>query len=271
MTAARPPLGQHFLVDRKAVRRIVAALAPRPGEPLLEIGPGRGALTGALLEAAGRLAAVELDPSLAARLRRRFDPDCLLLFEQNVLRLDPSAVLDALGATSGARLVVAGNLPYHISKPLAQMMIRERARIDRAALMFQREVAARLTAAPGSRSYGPLGILAGMAYRIELLFDLPPRAFSPPPQVVSSVTRWSVRESPPLTGEEEQRLRTVLAVCFARRRRTLRNNLRSRFGDEAHVDRLLAGAGIDGGLRAEAVSPTAFRRLAARWGESTLL
>jgi 16S rRNA (adenine1518-N6/adenine1519-N6)-dimethyltransferase len=271
MTPARPRLGQHFLVDREAVRRIVAALAPRPGEALLEIGPGRGALTAPLLDAAGRAAAVEVDPGLAARLRRRFDPGGLRLFEQNILRTDLAAVLETLAAPPGARLLVVGNLPYHISKPVVQMLIRQREHVDRAVLMFQREVAARLTAPPGNRRYGPLGILAGMAYHIEVLFDLPPRAFAPPPQVVSSVTRWSVRRSSPFDGDEERQLRSVLAVCFARRRRTLRNNLRSRLADDARVDRLLADAGIDGGLRAEAVSPSGFRRLAARWEEIPLL
>jgi 16S rRNA (adenine1518-N6/adenine1519-N6)-dimethyltransferase len=264
-------LGQHFLIDRGAIRRIVTALALRSGEPVLEIGPGKGALTGELVRAAGRIAAVEIDPMLALRLRQQFDAERLFLFEQDVLRLDLAAVLDALGTTGDARLVLAGNLPYRISKPVAQMLIRNRQRIDRAVLMFQQEVARRMTAAPGGRNYGPLSILLGLTYRIEMLFDLPPRAFSPRPGVVSTVTRWRKRVQRQLTREDERRLRTVLAGCFARRRRTLRNNLRAVFGDEQRVARVLAAAGIDGGLRAEAVPPDGFLRLAALWDEAALL
>lgn len=264
-------LGQNFLIDRGAVRRIVAALAPVRGEPVLEIGPGKGALTTDLVRAAGRIAAVEIDPALVSRLRSRFDADRLLLFEQDVLRLDPGAVLDALGTQAGARLIVAGNLPYRISKPVAQMLIRHRRRIDRAVLMFQREVANRVTAAPGGRNYGPLSVLLALTFRIEKLFDLPPRAFSPRPRVVSTVTRWQVRGDRSLNEEDERRLRTVLAACFARRRRTLRNNLRAVFGTDQRVARILADAGIDGGLRAEALPPADFLRLAALWDEAALL
>jgi 16S rRNA (adenine1518-N6/adenine1519-N6)-dimethyltransferase len=271
MMASRRSLGQHFLIDRRAARRIVGALDPRPGEAVLEIGPGRGALTGDLIRAAGRIAAVEFDPTLAARLRAEFDTQHLLLFEQDVLTLDPAAVLTALGAARSARLVVAGNLPYAISKPVVQKLIRQRGRIDRAVLMFQREVAERLTADPGGRHYGPLGILAGLSFRIEILFDLPPRAFAPPPRVVSAVTRWRESEDRRLSGDQEQRLRRVLAVCFARRRRTLRNNLRAAGVDASRLERLLAAVAVDGELRAEAVAPSAFVRLAALWDEPSLL
>jgi 16S rRNA (adenine1518-N6/adenine1519-N6)-dimethyltransferase len=268
---SRRSLGQHFLIDRHAVRRIVAALEPRADEHVLEIGPGRGALTGELVRVAGRMAAVEFDATLVAGLRQRFDGDRLVLFERDVLRLELGAVLSALGAAHDGRLVVAGNLPYSISKPIVQMLIRERSRIDRAVLMFQREVADRITAGPGSRDYGPLGILAGFAFRIESLFDLPPRAFTPRPRIFSTVTRWSPRHEPSLGEGFERKLRGVLAACFARRRRTLRNNLRSALADPSAVDRLLAAAEIDGELRAEAVPPAGFLRLAALWDETPLL
>lgn len=264
-------LGQNFLIDQGAVRKIVAALAPIRGEPVLEIGPGKGALTGHLVRAAGRIAAVEIDPWLVSRLRSRFDADRLLLFEQDVLRLDPQAVLDGLGAQGGARLVIAGNLPYGISKPVAQMLVRHRRKIDRAVLMFQREVANRVTAAPGGRRYGPLSVLLALTFRIETLFDLSPRVFSPRPRVVSTVTRWEARGDRSLNEDDERRLRTVLAACFARRRRTLRNNLRAVFGTDQRVARILAEAGIDGGLRAEAIPPAGFLRLAALWDETALL
>jgi len=256
MSRSKPPLGQHFLIDQAALGRIVDALELRSGDWVLEIGPGRGALTDRLANAVDRLAAVELDRLLAARLRRRFAESRLVLFRQDALKLDLHEVLEALGAPPEARLTLAGNLPYGISKPIVQKLIRARHRVDRAVLMFQREVAARLTAVPGHRAYGPLGILAGWAFRIERLFDLPPRAFSPPPEVVSTVTHWVARPPGPRNDQEEARLRTVLAACFARRRRTLRNNLRAAVGNDARVDRLLTETGIDGELRAEVLPPS---------------
>ena len=154
---ANKKLGQHFLVDRGAVKRIVEALGPRAGEPVLEIGSGHGVLTGPLIDAAGRIAAVELDPGLASMLRKQHDPSKLILFQQDVLDLDLAEVLGSLGAPDDRRLAVVGNLPYNISKPVVQKLIRDRRHIDRAVLMFQREVATRIIAGPGSKSYGPPG------------------------------------------------------------------------------------------------------------------
>ncbi len=262
---AKKALGQHFLVDRGAVKRIVDALGPHAGEPLLEIGPGRGVLTGPLIDAAGRIAAVELDDELAARLRSQHDPSKLILFTRDVLRLDLGEVLGSLGAPDGKRIVVAGNLPYNISKRVAQKLIRDRQHVDRAVLMFQREVATRLTADPGGRSYGPLSVLANLTYHVDALFDLPPHAFTPRPRVVSSVTRWRRRSGPALEPERERRLRAVLAVCFARRRRTLRNNLRAALRDDRRVEHLLAAIETPGDLRAETLEPAVFLRMADHW------
>jgi 16S rRNA (adenine1518-N6/adenine1519-N6)-dimethyltransferase len=255
-------LGQHFLVDRQATARIVRALEIAPGDPLLEIGPGRGALTASLIEAAGRIAAVEIDRHLAADLRGRFEESRLHLVVGDVLGLDLHRLLRELGSCE-ARLVVAGNLPYEVSKPIVQKLIRERESVDRAVLMFQREVAERLTAPPGGRRFGPITVLAGLCYEIEILFHLAPRAFHPPPKVESSVTRWRRRSDLRLDGELENRLRRVLAHCFARRRRTLRNNLRAALLDDTQVDQLLERVGLDGTRRAETLSPQAFLRLAA--------
>ena len=267
---AKKALGQHFLVDRRAVKRIVEALGPRAGEPVLEIGPGHGVLTGPLIDAAGRIAAVELDQELAAMLRTRHDPSRLILFTHDVLCLDLGQVLSSLDAPDGRRLAVAGNLPYNISKRVVQKLIRDRQHIDRAVLMFQREVATRLTADPGGRSYGPLSVVTTLTYHVEALFDLPPRAFVPRPRVVSCVTRWRRPADRALEPERERRLRTVLAVCFARRRRTLRNNLRAALGDDRRVEHLLAAIDTPGDLRAEALEPAVFLRMADRW-DATLL
>lgn len=264
MHSRRRTLGQHFLVDAGAVARIVGALDPREGEPILEIGPGRGVLTEALLGATRRMAAVEIDEALGDLLERRFAAERLVVLRGDVLRTPFSAVLAALGA-DGGRLAIAGNLPYSISKPVVQKLVAERDTVDRAVLMFQREVARRLTAKPGSRDYGPLGLLAGRVYEIRGLFDLKPRAFRPAPSVDSTVTVWARRPGPPLTADEEARLRACLAACFHSRRRTLRNNLRGALGDDQRVERLLSATGTDGERRAEELAPEVFAHLAAAW------
>jgi len=255
----RKRFGQNFLVDPSAVSRIVAALAPTPGETVLEIGPGRGALTEALLAAVPALFAIEIDRDLAARLAAAYPEARLRLIVGDVLDV-PWAPLAADGP-----LVIAGNLPYNISKPVAMKMVEERRVIARAVLMFQREVAQRLTAAPGSKAYGPLTVLAGLAYRIEPLFDLKPGAFLPAPQVSSTVTRWTARGDvlpEPLVVP----LRAVLAAAFAHRRQTLHKNLRAAFaGSDARARELVAAAGLDGSLRAETIPPAGFVALAHGW------
>ena len=253
--AARPGprkrFGQHFLADPAAVRRIVAALGPPAGPPVVEIGPGRGVLTAPLLEVFGRVTAVEIDRDLAAHLRARFPASALTLLEGDVL----DVALEDL-ATEPVRLV--GNLPYNVSKPVADKIVRERARVAGAVLMFQREVAERLTAPPGTRAYGPLTVLVGEAFLVEPLFDLRPNAFRPPPEVMSTVTRWTPRPAA-FSSVSEENLRAVLRAGFAHRRRTLRNNL---------PVALLEDAGIDGSLRAEALPLEDWRRLARMWPRS---
>ena len=260
MPRARKRFGQNFLTDAAAIRRIVAALDPAASENILEIGPGRGALTEALLEAVPAISAIEIDRDLAALLRSRYAEDRLRLIERDVL----DVAFDALAQK--APLVIAGNLPYNISKPVAMKLVLERRAVLRAVLMFQREVADRLTALPGNSAYGPLTVLAGRAYRIERLFDLAPGAFRPRPKVVSTVTRWTPREAGALPESLVAPLKTVLGAAFAHRRQTLRKNLRAalRGGDAAAVT-LLAAAGLDGALRAEAIPPQGFVALALAW------
>lgn len=261
----RRRFGQHFLVDRRAPGRIVRALRIAPGDPVVEIGPGRGALTGLLVGAAGRILAIEVDRDLAAVLRARYDPAELLLAVGDVLRMDLGSLLAEAGFADRG-LLLAGNLPYNISKPIVQRIVRERDRVERAVLMFQREVAARLTAAPGGRSYGPMAVLAQLCFRIEVLFDLPPSAFAPRPKVDSTVTRWERRRDFWLDEDLERRVRAVLAACFARRRRTLRNNLRRALDDDRSADALLRRAGLDGSRRPESLTPEEFVRLAEEYG-----
>lgn len=259
-------LGQNFLVDRNAVRRIIAALDPRPGDAVLEIGPGRGALTSGLIDASGRIAAVELDDTLSSELSRRFDEDRLLLIPADILTVDLSEVASRLGASPGVGLAVAGNLPYSVSKPIVKRLVQQRTAVDRAVLMFQREVALRLTAQPGTKDYAPLTVLAGLAFTIEKVFDLGPEAFRPRPKVSSSVTLWRRLRQSPLAALGS-RLEAALAAAFAHRRQTLRRNLQAALGSRERAVELLEAADLDGSLRAEAVSPEGFVRLASLWVE----
>jgi 16S rRNA (adenine1518-N6/adenine1519-N6)-dimethyltransferase len=256
----RRRFGQNFLTDAGAIRRIVAALAPEPEDNVLEIGPGRGALSEALLAIVPRISAIEIDRDLAAQLRGAYAEARLHLIEADVL----DVALDALA--EGRPLVIAGNLPYNISKPVAMKLVVERRAVSRAVLMFQREVAERLTAVPGTGAYGPLTVLAGRAYRIERLFDLPPGAFHPRPTVVSTVTRWTPRDDHALPESLVAPLKAVLRAAFARRRQTLQKNLRVALpGGESAAASLLAQAGLDGTLRAEAIPPEGFVELARLW------
>jgi len=229
---------------------------------VLEIGPGRGALTDLLLGGALRITAIEIDRDLCALLRSRYAENRLRLIEKDVLDVD------FLDLAHEGPLVVAGNLPYNISKPVAMKLVHERRAVSRAVLMFQREVALRLTAEPGTGAYGPLTVLAGRAYRIERLFDLAPGAFQPSPKVVSTVTRWTPRASDDLPEYLVAPLKSVLRASFSRRRQTLQKNLRVALrGGEAEARSLLMAAGLDGALRAEMIPPEGFVALAALWSE----
>jgi len=261
----RPPLGQNFLVDRGAAERVVEALGASVGAPVLEIGPGRGALTGALIARAGRICGVELDARLADALRQRFSEAQLVLVREDVLRVELAQAGPWLGWPPRTPLFVAGNLPYGISKPVARKLVDERECVARAVLMFQKEVADRLTAAPGQRAYAALTVLVSLTYEVLRLFDLPPTAFRPRPRVRSTVTRWMRRSPPPLDPSLEPRLLACLAASFGRRRQTLHNNLRAKLGSAAESARVLEAAGLDGSLRAECVPPDGFLALARAW------
>ena len=213
---ARKRFGQHFLVDRTVIESIVAAIGPREGERLVEIGPGLAALTDALLERVEALTAIEIDRDLAARLRRRYG-DRLRLIEADALSVDFSA----LGADAPMRLV--GNLPYNISSPLLAHLVPARASVIDQHFMLQKEVVERIVSAPDSASYGRLGVLLQAYYDVESLFDVPPEAFDPPPRVDSAVVRMLPRRA---RGEVAPAvLSELLAAAFGQRRKMMRNTL----------------------------------------------
>jgi 16S rRNA (adenine1518-N6/adenine1519-N6)-dimethyltransferase len=269
----KPKLGQNFLVDAEAVARIVAALGDLAGRTVVEIGPGRGAMTGALATRAGRVVAIELDRDFAAGLRGQFDPQHVtpervtpggvtpggvIVVEQDVLQFDFAAA----AAEAGERLRVVGNLPFYITSPILLKLAASHAVLDVAVLMVQREVAERVTAAPGSRDYGLLSVTVQMYGPAEQLFTLPPSAFSPPPKVHSTVFRWRFAPRFAELGVDEGGFLRFLRQAFAQKRKTLNNNLRAAGVAPAVAAAALASAGIAAQARAEAVPVEA---LAALW------
>jgi len=249
----RKRFGQNFLHDRGVIGRIIAAVAPEPGQHLVEIGPGQGAITGPLLAAAGRLDAIELDRDLAATLRERFATERgFRLHEADALRF---AVCSLQEADEPLRLV--GNLPYNISTPLLFHLLDQRHCIADMHFMLQKEVVDRLAAPHGSRTYGRLSVMVQVHCRVESLFTIGPGAFFPAPKVDSAVVRLIPYAEPPWPVNDQAHLGRLVAMAFGQRRKTLRNNLKGLVGPE-----IFAEAGIDPGARPEQLPPAAFVTLA---------
>ena len=199
----RKRFGQHFLADRAVVDAIVAAIDPRPGEALVEIGPGLGALTGPLVERCGALTVVELDRDLAARLRGRRG---LTVVEADVLTVD----FRALAAERAQPLRVVGNLPYNISTPILFHLLGQVEAVRDQHFMLQKEVVQRMAAPPGGKDYGRLSVMLQWRYDIKAVLDVPPAAFDPPPKVDSALVRMQPLPAPAAVDEE------VLAETLAR-------------------------------------------------------
>ena len=213
----RKRFGQHFLTDGSVVQAIVDALDPQPGQALIEIGPGLGALTWPLLQRCGRLTAIELDRDLAARLRAHGVG--LTVIESDVLKVDFAALAHALGAA----LRLVGNLPYNISTPILFHLLDAAAHIVDQHFMLQKEVAQRMAADPGGKDYGRLSVMLQWRYRIDTVVEVPPEAFDPPPRVDSTVVR--MRPLPLLAQAAPALLGEVVAVAFSQRRKLLRHTL----------------------------------------------
>ena len=258
---SKPRLGQNFLNDTQAVERIAASLGDLTGRTVIEIGPGAGAITGALAARAAHVIAVELDPALAAHLRTEFPPGGkanVSVIQQDVLRFDFAAA----SAVAGQQLPVVGNLPYYITSQILLKLAASHASLDRAILMVQREVADRVTAKPGTRDYGLLSVTVQMYGPAEKLFTLPPESFSPPPDVHSTVFRWRFAPRFEELALDELRFLPFVRTVFAQKRKTLANNLRAAQIPAAEVTAALARAEIDPQARAEGLSVDA---LASLW------
>ncbi len=259
--ARKPKLGQHFLVDQQARHRIVEALGDVSQLTVVEIGPGRGALTDLLAVRAGHLVAVEFDRLLAAQLRMKFARlPHVEIIEADILTVDIRTMighrkgpLRDLRPSEQPKARVVGNLPYYITSDILLRLLAERDYFERIVIMVQLEVAERLAAVPGSRDYGLLSATAQLSGRVEKLFSLPPGAFNPPPAVDSAVVRIDIAPRFSELQVDEPGFMEFLKRSFAHKRKMLSSNLREHFGP-AVLRQALAAAGIEPGARAEAVS-----------------
>jgi len=268
----RKRFGQNFLHDPGVIAKIVAAVTPDRNDLLVEIGPGRGAITKELLKAAGAMPAVELDRDLIEPIRKMCAPlgelsihsADALKFDFRTLAADVRGrtsvaggdVQGGTGATSG-KLRIVGNLPYNISTPLLFRLLEQKDVIRDMHFMLQKEVVDRMAASPGSKSYGRLSVMLQVWCEVTHLFDIGPGAFKPPPKVDSAFVRLRPYREPPHPVDDPDQLSRVVTAAFAHRRKTLRNNLKELLSVQQ-----IEACGIDPGVRAETLSVADFVRLA---------
>jgi 16S rRNA (adenine1518-N6/adenine1519-N6)-dimethyltransferase len=245
----RRRFGQHFLHDPRVIARIVAAIDPRPGDAIVEIGPGQGALTVPLAERVPRLHVVELDRDLAERLVARYPADRVVVHPADALRFDFGAL--------PAGLRVVGNLPYNISTPLLFRLAGFAPRLRDLHFMLQKEVIDRMVAAPSTPEYGRLSVMLQYRFEMAKLFDVGAGAFRPPPRVDSAVVRMVPRPAAALGARDEPLLGRVVTAAFTKRRKTLRNALDGVIDADG-----LRALGIDPQLRPENLGVPDFVRIA---------
>jgi 16S rRNA (adenine1518-N6/adenine1519-N6)-dimethyltransferase len=261
---ARKRFGQNFLHDPAVVHRIVAAIAPRPGQRIVEIGPGQGALTLPLLDATGSLDVVELDRDLIAPLQARAaGRGELRVHGADALKFDFCALRRAPADERGAPgredkpLRVVGNLPYNISTPLLFHLLEQAHCIEDMHFMLQKEVVERMAARPGGREYGRLSVMVQLRCAVSSLFTIGPGAFRPPPKVDSSVVRLTPHRTPPVAVADERRFALLVSQAFSQRRKTLRNALKGALTAEQ-----MRGLGIDPAARPETLGLAEYAALA---------
>lgn len=238
---ARKRFGQNFLHDKYFIGRIVSAVSPRPGETVVEIGPGLGALTQPLLAASEHLHVVEIDRDLIARLKTDYDPARLTIHEGDALKFDFGSL--------PAPLRVVGNLPYNISTPLLFHLAQYADRVTDMTFMLQKEVVQRMVAEPDTEAYGRLSVMLQYRFDMEKLFDVPPGAFTPAPKVTSAIVRMRPRPVAALDCQDAELLSRIVTAAFGQRRKTLRNTLRELMSEDD-----FAQLGIDSGKRGEVLS-----------------
>jgi 16S rRNA (adenine1518-N6/adenine1519-N6)-dimethyltransferase len=264
----RPGLGQNFLVSPTAPRAIVEALGDLSAATVLEIGPGKGAITSLLAARSKRLIAVEFDRALAAALKIQFagGGSSVEIVSEDILRVDVSRL--AAEHDTGA-ITVVGNLPYYITSDILLHLFRHHQVIDRAVVMVQREVADRIVASPGSRDYGVLSATTQMHARVESLFTLPPGAFSPPPEVHSTVLRLAMQPRFAELRVDRDKFLGFLRTVFAQKRKTLANNLRAAGYGASQTEAAFGACQVNAMVRAEAVPLETMACLFHRFAETT--
>lgn len=251
----RKRFGQHFLTDTRTLERIVEALAPEPNDTVVEIGPGRGALTDLLRARSGRLVAIEIDRDLVAHLGARYAG------QPNVEVVEGDALEFDWGAVAGSSYLLAGNLPYYITTPLIFRILAS-PRPKRAVLLVQREVAARLGAAPGSDDYGALSVNVQVSASVSVVAKVNAGSFHPRPKVDSAIVLLTPLADPLLGADEEEPFRRFVQAAFGMRRKTLLRVLRQLWvPDAGKAASLLASLDLEPSLRPEVLSPDDFVRL----------
>jgi 16S rRNA (adenine1518-N6/adenine1519-N6)-dimethyltransferase len=246
---ARKRFGQHFLTDRHYVRRIVEAIGAKPGDSMVEIGPGTGILTRELLACLETLHAVEIDRDLAAALSSEYPRDRLIVHQADALEFDFAKLPE--------QLRVVGNLPYNVSTPILFRVVEMADRVRDATFMLQKEVVERMVAAPGTEAYGRLSVMLQYRFAMSLLFRVPPGAFTPPPKVDSAVVLMRPLGKDHPRARDEVLFAKIVAAAFSQRRKTLRNAVRALVDEEA-----FRAAGIDPQRRGETLSVREFIALA---------
>jgi 16S rRNA (adenine1518-N6/adenine1519-N6)-dimethyltransferase len=246
---AKKRFGQHFLTDQHIIARIVAAIAPKRTDKIVEIGPGPGALTGPLMERLDHLHAVEVDRDLAAALRAQFDATQFTLHECDVLEFDFGAM--------GSAFRAVGNLPYNISTPFLFHLAQWAESLIDATFMLQKEVVDRMVAEPGTADYGRLSVMLQYHFVMDALFDVPPESFTPPPKVNSAIVHMTPLPASRLRARDDTRFAAMVTAGFGQRRKTLGNTLKP-FLSAAEI----SACGIDPQRRAETLSVGEFVRLA---------
>lgn len=252
---AKKRFGQHFLTDPRILSRIADGLAITPTDTVIEIGPGRGALTEALLSRAGRVIAIEVDRDLVPILRSRWaDDPRLMVVEGDVLEQD-------LGALANGPFLLAGNVPYNITTPILFHALT-RPRPARAVYLVQLEVALRAAAAPNDEAFGALSVNLQAVAQVELLFRVPAGAFTPPPKVESAVIRVTPRLDPVIEADEEEPYRLMVQGAFGLRRKQLKRVVRTLWSlDAEQAGGVVDRAGLDPEARPETLSPSDFAAL----------
>lgn len=258
----KPKLGQHFLTDRDAARTIVDALGNISNQIVIEIGPGQGAITEVLIPRAGHLIAIELDHVLAAQMRLKYarfpnvefvEGDFLRIEIPTLLGHKPGLLVDRKPESPAKNARVVGNIPYYITSDILLRLFEFHQHFDRFVLMLQKEVADRILAKPGSSEYGLLSATAQLYTRVDKILTLSPSAFNPPPKVHSTVLRFETAPRLKELGVTEQPFIDFLKLSFGQKRKTLVNNLKSRYPD-SELKAAMKSAGLRPDVRAEAIS-----------------